>query len=83
MYGDLAAPATASLEALKRAIFLDSYEQAEPGCFTGIGGLDPAANHRALKLLDSALAGIRDFSACTDFGFQPSSARTSSGVTIQ
>lgn len=55
-YVDLAGPPAASLEALKRAIFLGWYEQVEPGCFTGVFDLDPAANRRAIELLDAALA---------------------------
>jgi hypothetical protein len=53
-YVTLAAPPTSDLEALKRAIFLGWYECSEPGCFTGIGNLDPREHRRAHELLDIA-----------------------------
>ena len=53
-YITLAGAPTGSLEALKRAIFIGWYEVAEPGCFTGIGDLDPDQHQRAHGLLDVA-----------------------------
>ena len=55
-YVALAEPPASSLEALKRAIFLGWYATAEPGCFTGIGELDPVRIRRAHELLDVAQA---------------------------
>lgn len=43
------------LEALKRAIFLLWYEQAEPACFTGIWGLSESASDKVLTSLEARI----------------------------
>jgi hypothetical protein len=53
-YLDMAAPPESSLEGLKRAVFLGWYESSEPGCFTGVGELNPAAHQRSDRLLYDA-----------------------------
>jgi hypothetical protein len=44
---------------LKRAVFLGWYAYSEPGCFTGIGDLNPAQESLAHELLESAHLGGR------------------------
>jgi hypothetical protein len=71
------------LEALKRAVFLGWYEAAEPGCFTGIGGLDPHKLRLAHELLevarierriDTEFAGMLGwYWAISDYYFEASS----------
>ena len=41
-----------SLEALKRAVFLQWYSLSEPSCFTGLFEIDDAAERRALALVN-------------------------------
>jgi hypothetical protein len=53
-YVELAAPPESSLEALKRAVFLAWYAEAEPPCLTGVGDLDERAVRQAHELLAEA-----------------------------
>ena len=53
-YVELAAPPESSLEALKRAVFLAWYAEAEPPCLTGVGDLDERAVRRTHELLAEA-----------------------------
>ena len=55
-YVELAADPVAGMEALKRAVFLDWYELAEPACFSGLSGLDAAARRECLRALDRLCA---------------------------
>jgi hypothetical protein len=55
-YTVLAGPPDLSLEALKRAIFLGWYANAEPSCFTGISDLHEGAVSLTHDLLRAAWA---------------------------
>ena len=55
-YVGLASPPSCDPEALKRAVFLGWYQDAEPGWITGIDRLDPATVGRALGLADEAVS---------------------------
>jgi len=51
-YVELMESENEGLEALKRAIFLMWYEQAEPACFTGIFGLSEDASRKVFETLE-------------------------------
>lgn len=50
------------LEALKRAVFLMWYEQAEPACFSGVFGLSEKSSRKVLQSVERKIkAGELDF----------------------
>ncbi|MCL4553898.1 MAG: hypothetical protein M1565_02025, partial [Actinobacteria bacterium] len=58
-YIALTAPPESNPEALKRAVFLGWYDDAEPGWITGVEDLPSDQVRQALELLDSARLGGR------------------------
>lgn len=55
-YVGLAKPPSSNGEALKRAVFLGWYQDAEPACLTGVADLDENQVGSALELLDLIVA---------------------------
>ena len=50
-----------SIEALKRALFLQWFAVSEPSCFSGLGEVEPESERRVFELLDSLAAnGLPD-----------------------
>ena len=61
-YVELLESESEGLEALKRAVFLMWYEQAEPSCFTGVSGLSERASRKIFEALERRIeAGNLDF----------------------
>src|SRR5688572_489833 len=54
-YVDLIESPVEGLEALKRAVFLRWYEDAEPSCFSGLDGLSEQATRKIFESLDKRL----------------------------
>ncbi len=61
-YVELLESESEGLEALKRAVFLMWYEQAEPSCFSGVSGLSEKARRKMFEALERRIeAGNLDF----------------------
>jgi len=61
-YVELLESESEGLEALKRAVFLMWYEQAEPSCFSGVSGLSEKASRKMFEALERRIeAGSLDF----------------------
>ena len=54
-YVELIESESVGLEALKRAVFLMWYEQAEPACFSGVFELSAKASRKVLKFLENKI----------------------------